>query len=194
MLDFFDQSLVEIEITVDAVPFIWDRPRNLRSILAIRTPYFDRRNKPIFAKERKPGMEVADDEFYFYLSGNSYAFNGLAVGDTLQMAYYEYSVPLNYYADVTERPARFDLETGVWDYHQAYEASDETKLNAEVLVSNWLLFFWYELIAEGTQAKLYKLVNDEARMRMSYALYNQDKKILWQVKAPRTWANINAEL
>jgi len=178
ILDFFDQSLIETQVTVDAIPFLWDRPTNLRSILAVRTPYFDRRNKSIFSKERKPGMVVTDDEQYFYLSGNSFAFNGLAVGDVLDVAYYEYSKPLIYIPTVTERPARYNLETELWEYHQAYTASEETELTARDKVTNWLLFYWYELIAEGTQAKLYKLVNDEARMRMSYALYKSIQKDL----------------
>ena len=178
VLDFFDQSLIETQVTVDAIPFIWDRPSNLRSILAIRTPHYDRRNKRIFMGERKPGMTVADDEKYFYLSGNSYAMANLAVGDVLDVAYYEYSKALVYTAPVANRPARYDLETEVWVYHQAYDASDETRENARDKVTNWLLTFWYELIAEGTQAKLYKLVNDEARMRTSYALYKGGQKDL----------------
>lgn len=178
VLDFFDQSLIETQVTVDAIPFVWERPTNLRSILAVRTPYYDRRNDRIFAKEKKPGMTVADDERYFYLSGNSFAFSNLAVGDVLDIAYYEYSVPLVYMADVATRPARYNLETELWEYHQAYDASDETRENARDKVTNWLLYYWYELIAEGTQAKLYKLVNDEARMRMSYALYKSIQKDL----------------
>lgn len=178
VLDFFDQSLIEIQVTVDAIPFIWERPTNLRSILAIRTPYYDRRGKRIFMGERKPGVIVAAEEKYFYLSGNSYAMANLAVGDVLDVAYYEYSTPLVYVPVVTDRPARFNLETELWEYHQAYSASDETRANAEAKVTNWLLTYWYELMAEGTQAKLYKLVNDETRMRMSYALYKSIQKDL----------------
>lgn len=178
VLDFFDQSLIELQVTVDAVPFIWERPANLRSILAIRTPHYDRRNKRIFMSERKPGMTVADGEHYFYLSGNSYAMANLDVGDVLDIAYYEYSKPLVYAANVADRPARFDLETEAWVYHQAYDASNETRENARDRVTNWLLTFWFELITEGTQAKLYKLVGDDLRMRTSFALYKGGQKDL----------------
>lgn len=178
VLDFFDQNLVEAQITVDAIPFIWKRPATLRSILAVRTPYYNRRGERIFGVERKPGMSVADDEKYFYLSGDSYVFANVAVGDVLDIAYYEYCAPLVYTADVDARPARYDLTIQDWVYHQAYSASEELKLEAREKVSNWLLFYWYELIAEGTLSKVYKLINDEQRMRSSYALYKSAQKDL----------------
>lgn len=178
VLDFFDQSLVEVQLTADGNPFLWQRPANLRGILAVRTPYYDRRNSRIFAKEKKPGVDITNIPYYFYLSGDIFVLVGFTAGDIIDMAYYTYTVPLQYYADVADRPARFNLETNLWEYHAAYTASDETKEDARNLVTNWLLEYWYDLIAEGVLSKLYKLVNDEARMRMSYALYKSGQKDL----------------
>ncbi len=171
ILDFFDQSLVELFITPNANPYIWERPHDLRGVLAIGTSMWDSHGNPIYAKERKPGVVIPNGNPYFYLSGSSFAMIDFTAGTAIPVAYYRYEKPLRYIANVADRPAQFNLESEMWEYHEAYDASDALREEARNSVSNWLLFYWYELIAEGTLAKLYKLVNDETRMRMSYALY-----------------------
>lgn len=178
VLDFFDQSLVELFMTPDANPYIWERPHDLRSILAIGTGMFDSHNKPIYAKERKPGVIIPNGNPYFYLSGNSFVMVDFTQGLSVPLAYYRYEKPLRYIGATADRPARFNLESKMWEYHEAYSTSEALQEEARDHVSNWLLFYWYELILEGTLAKLYKLINDEARMRMSYALYKSGQKDL----------------
>lgn len=178
VLDFFDQSLVELFMTPNATPYIWERPHDLRSILAVGTGKFSAHDKPVYAKERKPGVIIPNDYPYFYLSGNSFVMANFTEGLSVPLAYYRYEPPLRHIAAVADRPARFNLETGLWEYHEAYASSETLQDEARTKVSNWLLFYWYELILEGTLAKLYKLINDEARMRMSYALYKSGQKDL----------------
>lgn len=176
----FSQSSIEGTFTVDTLPFILTRPDNFRKWEALQYPYFTRRGKPIYAVERRPGKEQnTDNDYWFYRSGNSFVFNGLAVGDIVKYAFQAYLPRLAYYANDADKPAIFDLETNLWTYHADYTGNDTLNQAGQDKVTNWLLFNWYDLVLEGTLAKLYKTVGDE-RQRASYALYKQQQKDLMQ--------------
>ena len=176
----FSQSTIEGTFTVDVIPFIFERPDNFRMWEALQYPYFTRRGKPVYAVEKKPGKDQnTDNTYWFYRSGSSFVFNGLAVGDIVKYAYQAYLPKLVYYASDADKPAIFDLETNLWTYHLDYSGNTTLNQQARDKVTNWMLFNWYDLVLEGTLAKLYKTVGDE-RQRASFALYKQQQKDLMQ--------------
>ena len=172
VLAFFEQDLVEDSLTVDVLPFQWTRPLNLRAILAAKPQVtFTRRDKRMWFKQRVPGQIVRDEPYYLYLSGDTFVFTGneLATGDIIDIAYFTYARKFVYY-ETASRPATFDPETETWTYLAAYDIDDTTRANAQALVTNWLLQHWYDLILEGTLAKIFKTVGDE-RSKMAFSLY-----------------------
>lgn len=181
VLSRFSQNTVEGTYTVTTIPFIQERPDNFRMWEALQYPYFDRQKGfPIFAKEKRPGFaQNTNDVYWFYRAGDSFVFNGLAVGDIITFAYQSYLPRLAYYSVIADRPATYDLETELWSYHVDYTGNDTLNQQGEDKVTNWLLFNWYDLVLEGTLAKLYKTVGDE-RQRASFALYKQQQKDLLQ--------------
>ena len=173
----FYRSLVELEVQTTSEPFVWKRPQRLRILVAVQYPYYTAHGNPIFPKERAPGEVKNEDEFYFYQSGESYVFNGVAANSTLKIAYLEYLKRLAYYENEEDRPARFDIETETWTYHADYASTEEQQEVARGLVTNWLLFDWYDLILEGTLAKIFKSVGD-ARNQLAYSTYKSLQKDL----------------
>jgi len=172
----FQASLIEEVVTVDAVPFLWKRPDQLQVLTAVQYPYFTRHGKPVFAREKRPGIAQHEtgDRNYYYLSGNSYVFNNLAIGAIINVAYLAYFARMAYVEAVVDRLARYDVESGIWVYHADYATSAAQQLIAQDKVTNWLLFRWYDLILEGVLAKIYKSV-DDPRSKTSYALYKQQQ-------------------
>jgi len=179
----FAQNTIEGTVVVDAVPFILavDKLKNYRRFEAIQYPYFDSHGQNIYAKERKPGkVKNPNDIYFFYRAGDSFIFNGLNINDSIAYAYQRYLPKLVYYANVSDRPARFDLETDAWIYHPDYIGNDILKQEGRDKVTNWMLFNWYDMILEGTLTKLtklYKTVKDP-RDKTSYALYKQQQSDL----------------
>lgn len=179
VLAFFEQDMIEAELTVNVLPFQWTRPVRLRTLLAAKpNEVFTRRDKDIWFKNRPPGQKVNHEDYYLYLSGNTYIFSGrsLELGSTIGLAYFNYSRKFVYY-DEADRPAVFDDETETWSYLAQYDVDDASRELARDLVTDWLVFYWYQLILEGTLAKLYKTTGDE-RSKASFALYKQQQNDL----------------
>lgn len=179
VLAFFEQDLVEDSITITATPHLWPRPLNLRTILAAKPQaVLDRRGKKRYFKNKPPGQIVRDEEYFLYLSGNTFLFSGLnlEIGNVVDVAYFAYTRKFIYYI-VADRPATYDPETETWSYHADYSATQELNDEAETLVSNWLLFHWYDLILEGVLTKLFKAVADE-RSKTAFALFKSMQKDL----------------
>lgn len=170
VMAFFHQDFVEEELTVNAVPFIWTRPQFLRQISLVQYPILTRHGdlvKPLYIS---PALRKSEHVYWYYLSGTAYVFSGLTVGQIIKIGYYSYQTHFNYIANVADRPAQFDIETGAWKYHQNYDDNLTVQETARKMVSNWMLFNWFDTIIEGTLAKLFKTLNDE-RSTPTYALY-----------------------
>lgn len=179
VLAFFEQDLIEDSIVTTTTPHEWQRPLNLRTILAAKPQtVLSRRGKKIYFKNRPPGQVVRDEDYFMYLSGNTFILSGnsLEVGNTIDIAYFAYARKFIYYV-LADRPATFDPETESWSYHASYVATPELQAEGEALVSNWLLFHWYDLILEGVLAKIFKSVGDE-RSRTAFALFKSMQKDL----------------
>lgn len=179
VLAYFEQDLIEESLTVDVVPYIWSRPLRLRTLLAARpADIFTRRGKDLWFNNRPPGQHAVDEQYFLYLSGDTFIFSGtdLEATNVIDIAYFVYSRKFIYYA-VADRPATFDPATELWSYHVDYDVSDATRTTARELVSNWLLTYWYDLLLEGTLAKIFKTVGDE-RSRTAFALFKSMQKDL----------------
>jgi hypothetical protein len=164
----FARDLIELSITSTGSPHIWDRPQELRIVRTAKyATVFDRRGNAIYPKFLRPGKMQEDEPYLYYGGPTYYAFKGADAGVQIDIAYYAYFKKLPYYA-VADRVATFDLDTDTWSYLAA--TTDQEKEAARNLVSNWLLFDWYDLILEGALAKILKTVNDD-RAVSTFALY-----------------------
>jgi hypothetical protein len=173
VLAFFYQDMLEENLTADAVPFIWSRPVNFRSMLAIQNPDLGNRGEKLWLPERAPGQQVLGETRYVYLSGDAYVIAGATIGETFPIAYFNYGRRFKYYS-VADRPAIFDDELETWAYHANYIMTTELQQAGRDLVSNWLLFRWFQTMVEGTLAKIFKAVGDE-RSRTAFALYKSQQ-------------------
>ena len=106
---------------------------NLRTILAAKTEaILSRRRKIIYFNNRPPGQVIRDEEYFLYLSGNTFIFSGssLESGKTIDIAYFTYARKFVYYV-IADRPATFDPETETWSYHDDYSSTQEFQDEAE---------------------------------------------------------------
>jgi hypothetical protein len=164
----YKADLAEAVLTADAIPYVYVKPRNYRQTLAVSYPQASGAD-PIYPEPLQPGKVLLDQNFYYYYSGNTIVFNGVAVGSSVNVAYYTHPKRFVYYP-VGEEPAYYDEETESWVYATAYDVDDDTREAARDLVSHWVIERWYDLLAEGTLTKLYNHLGDD-RSRATFANY-----------------------
>lgn len=164
-----------LNITVDQV-LTWDAPINLQRVEAARYDLvLDYRNHPVYAKEVKPGRRMNDEPFYFYRNAGGFTFvNCGSVGWTISLAYFQRLTPLVYY-EVVDRPATWDPVTLTWSYLTA--VTDQQKVDAEALVTHWMLQDHDAVILEGALATLWKEAGD-ARSIASFSRYSTLRQAL----------------
>lgn len=179
----FQQDVVEDQISgVTVDPYVWETPARFRSMIAVSYPTtIDEQGKPVYAKYKEIGKGQLRHDYFYYRTGDSHVFvgHGGRSGDvvSINIAYLEFSRSYRYFADTASRPARYDDETEAWIYNATYDIDATTRAAARALVSNWVLFNWYDTIIEGTLAKLYKLV-DDARAGSTFSFYERAKKVV----------------
>lgn len=166
----YKRDLIEDEITPDDDPYIWTPATGFRRFWTVSYPNLYAQNgDTIYPKVLDgPGRAQNREPHYLYPSGDSFIFVGHQE-TTINIAYFEYFPAYKYYDTGTE-VASFDDETNAWSYLTATTAEDQAA--ARLLVSNWILYNWFDVIVEGALAKLYKVV-DDPRMSPTYALYKQ---------------------
>jgi hypothetical protein len=184
----FRKSLIEDTITATADPHIFIPTDLIRIVQTVKYPAYG-----IFPKFIPPGRRQLGEDYYYYGAGNYYVFEGAAVDDEIDIAYYIFQPALLYY-EIGERPAVFhgypttaaDVlnDTGDWLYLQpdnSYAVSLSGGATAEeaarALVTNWLLDGWRHVLAEGIHAKILNDHNDD-RAPKSFALYKSYQKDL----------------
>lgn len=171
----YDSNRVEDEFVPSVLPALWSIPAIARfqqleaAFHKERGVYFHKKN-PARVYER--GFDNVDP--YWYRSGPSLVFNGMNVGDTAKLSWFEFPRRLNYYL-VGARPATYDIETDSWTYIPAYDVSDATRQNAQDISSNWLLLRWAEVLKEGVRAKLFKRQGEETRAKMCFSQFESLK-------------------
>lgn len=176
ILSLFERDMVEDQFVATAAPHVFIVPDKFRMLRTLRYNIPTANQAFTYPKERLPGKVQEGEIYYYYRAAGDYFFAGVAVGTTIDIAYYSYFRKLPYYA-LGLRPATFDLETEEWSYHADYDIDDTTRETARNLVTNWLLTDWYDLIVEGGLAKLFKTVGD-ARAPATFGLYKSLQKDL----------------
>lgn len=169
---YFFKNLVEDTIEADSDPYIWTRPIRIQRL---RTIQYSDGSFPDFIQ---PGRKQQNQDSYYYGAATYYVLKGVlfsasAGSGSFNVAYYQFPKNLKYYADVADRPAVYDKTTEEWTYNAAYDTDDVARSVARALVSNWLLADWYDLVKEGTSAKIFKIVNDETRASTHFSFFER---------------------
>lgn len=175
-LTHFSRTIEEHLVVPTNDPYVWDRPANYRVMVAVKYPdLIDSQGKAVYPKAITVGKATDTYDCAYYPSGNSYVFFGHQ-NTRIALAFYAFLPILPFFPVVSDRPARFvqDSTTGEekWVYSGDNGLNATAQTAAQTKVQNWLIDRWFDLILEGTLAKLYKLVGDE-RQLSTYALYKQ---------------------
>lgn len=173
---FYRDNLREVQLTANSESaFRWQipLPAVFQGMQAVRFDSVATRDvDQVYARETIPSRAIQGLEHFYYRAGDTYVFSGFGgLNANISLAYYEYPRRLKYRA-LAERFASWDDESG-WSYHDDWDDTDELKLDARNLSSNWLLLRWADVCAEGLRAKVYKRTSDDARARTCYSLYSQ---------------------
>jgi hypothetical protein len=195
-LRLFKRAFVEEAVTVTGASdtkFVWTHPNNFRVIKkgGIHYPVSD-----IWPENIPPGKrQSGEDEFWY--GGNGYTvFKGVDNDETINIAYYNYSPRFVYkrlptqtaslYSSYSLRNAYYDIDAAAWKYldvdNVTYVSTlgvgqEAVELARREAATDWLLFYWTDLVEEGTVAKVFKTVED-TRARSSFALFSSLKNTL----------------
>lgn len=189
LLKTFYRDMTEEQLVTTAEPHIWTFPNNFRGIQAAKLPIDinNGRGEPIYFKSSVPGKRQRELDYFYYASMNYVVFSGASSGATIDLAWYGYPWPLQYY-EVGSRPAVYDPEAEIkgtepWTYLPEYDDSDANREIARNLVSNWLLLRWNNLVLEGTKAKLFRTQSeDNFKSTSTYSEYKDMQKKLMLVE------------
>lgn len=186
----FAKNLVEDTLTTNiSAPFIWIPPIGFQRMLTVRYPGIQTPKYPlgVYPLHRTPGQGQNDKDYFYYRAGAYFAFAGCGdSGSSINVAYYGYPTRLKYYAEA-DRPASYDLEEG-WTYLAAYDIDATTRAEAEALVTNWIIFDWFDYTFEGTMSKLFKLLKDTERASTHYSAFQQQRTQLFTAEVVETLA------
>lgn len=181
------KNLEEDTLNTTSHPYIWARPNRMQKL---RTAKYSSNGK--YARFAQPGAILENLTYYFYMTTTSIIFNGHDTIDTIDVAYYQFRKKLQYYS-LGAREAVYDFEDETWSFplqvaeRAALVAAGGTDADLAALdathsaaqaghianASNWILFDWYELVQEGTLAKLFKLIDDEKRAATHFSFYQR---------------------
>lgn len=176
---FFWDNLKEDQLTANLdTGYSWTVPR-VSTFQGLRTVRYDsvirRDGKPQYSKPLLPGPIMNTEDYYWYRSGSRIFFTGYGGNNgVISLAWFEFLPSLSYYP-TGSRPAIYDEQAG-WTYAGAYDINDATRLNAQNLVSNWMLLRWPTLMEEGLRAKIYKRLTDTERARTSFSMYTTQRQ------------------
>lgn len=172
---YYLANLLEDQITADvAEGFTWDipRPHVFQKLEAVRFDSFGT-GKGAYPKERTPSSLQIQSQFdrLFYRSGSTIAFiNYGGVDAVISLAWYEMPRILRYY-QAAARPATWDVDSQSFTYITGYSGTDDLKLEARELTTNWVLDRWEELVAQGVRTKIYARAGDEIRSKLAYSTF-----------------------
>lgn len=176
------------DITVTSShPHAWTPPVRFQRIRAAHYPSVNR-----YPEFLQPGAILVNKIYYFYRSTTVFIFNGHATVETIGLGYYRFQKKLDYFAPGL-REAVYDFGDELWAF--PIQAADRAKLVAEGATdtelaifdaaallaqpghisnaSNWLLLDWFELVQEGTLAKIFKLVADTERAATHFSFFER---------------------
>lgn len=175
--NLFDRNRNEVEITVDATPYVWPFPTPSYTFQKIEAVWHV--NRGIYLEEKTPKAVFANSQnplsrYNWYQSGPTIVINGVIVGDLLTMSYFAGLPRLAYYSR-TERPATYDAVTGAYAILDSWAGTDQEALDAS---TNWMLQTYADLILEGVRAKVYRRINSVEQAKMAYASFQADRRAI----------------
>lgn len=190
-LGLFPRDRVEEQFTTDATPYIWTRPSYFRSVGAAK--YM---TACVYPKLLLPGKSQTEFDYYFYASDDYYVFVNAMLGETLSLLNYYWVKPLLYFSRLGTdtatypggpyalRKAYYDLLLDKWQYlNGTNDAYVDTTGNVDTDTlyrknsSHWLVEDWYDMIVDGTKAKIFALYSDE-RAPITYGSYKQSQILI----------------
>lgn len=177
----FTSNMIEDEVEIDVEPeeaFLWTIPNTHRFQMmeSIYLAYVDE-----YAMEKRPSTAFlfnsdANSEYYWYRTGpNQLAIAGHG-GDqyTVKLAWFEH-IRRHVYYTVANRPAVWSDETESYTYHADYDGTDEDRLEALGLSTNWMLERYEDLILNGARAKIWIRIGEEGRGKMAYSQFESNR-------------------
>ena len=172
---FFRDNFNEVLLTPDVESgYSWalPNPTTFQKMAGVKYPMrFNSDSSEVWATETTPGRHLANMEYYFYQVGQEFVFSGYGgVNANVAIGYFAFPPSLKYYS-LANRPASYDPVDG-WTYHASVTTPEDQEA-ARLVVTNWLLMRWSDVISEGVRAKLFKRVSDTERARNCYSLYGQ---------------------
>ena len=177
-IEFFENDFEEERLTGNVDPYIWRFPRHFRSLKTARyTGIRTDRGHLVYAKKILPSARLEREDYYWYQSGNAVVFHGHGPGNHIDVGYYRMLPPLVYYKEENIRPAIWDDETMEWRYTGGMPETDEERLAKQDLVTNWLLFNFFEIIVDGALNYIFNIIEDP-RARQSYAIYQAGRQMI----------------
>lgn len=179
------KNLNEDKVVTTAEPHIWTPPtrfQRMRTVLYEATL--------CHPKFLQPGVIQRKKNEYYYRSTTAFVFVGAGLNTVIDLAYYRFVKKLQYY-ELGKREAVYDFTTETWSFPLQEAFIAQMKVNgytaAEIAAqqaifdaqqqghidnaSNWILLDWFELVQEGTLAKLWKLLEDEKRAATHFSFY-----------------------
>lgn len=167
----YDSNRVEDEIEITALPAQWDIPAVTR-FQKVETIYCVERGTYLTLRHPTRALESGfpNRDPYFYRAGSYVVLNGIAVGETAKISYFEFLRFLTYYVTAL-RPATWNPVTEAYTYLSAYNVNDASRENARNLTINWMLLRWSTVVKEGVRAKIWKRLGEEMRAKMSFSAY-----------------------
>lgn len=179
----FDANRVEEEVTVTTDgTWLWPVPSSTR-FQKLEAAW--NKDLGIYSRLKSPRVSLEfsnepDYKVYHYRSGETYAFQGVAIDQILWLAYLMFPRTLAYKASA-DRAVRYDYDTDTYVL-VAGGVPTQAQMDAE---TNWMLQRWSETIKEGLRAKAYKRLGDEGRMRVSFSAFETMRAGVW-ISEPST--------
>lgn len=188
-LGLFRRDRIEDQIVPTGSPYIWYPPRYFRTFAQLRFATQD-----IVPTKLVAGMRTSDCPAYYYAADDYFVFAGYMSGEAINYLAYMWAKPLRYFArdgentaalgggPYTTREAFYNTDADTWYYWdgtQYMSSLGNTVLEAlyRQNAMNWLVDEWFELIKEGTKAKVWNSFGD-ARATAAYASYKAQQTLM----------------
>lgn len=170
----YGANLVELSIQPDTEPgYTWTipNPHLFQNLEAVYYPLLG-----VAPKLRNPGSAMAylqnpDGQFYFYRTGDAYAFAGYGgVEGLIYLAYYARLRRLKYLSPA-QRLVTWDIDAQDFVFADSIAGDEEEQQAALQAETNWMLMRHEDLLAQGVRSKVYARLGDQNRSRLAYSLY-----------------------
>lgn len=197
--EFFYRDKVEVLAKEDAndgvayqLPetFVWDRPKDLRAIIAVKYLPLDRYStigdyrpfdfsdpKSFYPSNIPPGIGQATQDSYYYAVGDKFVFYRKGGLGNIAVCYSKAPPYFHYYTE-NLRPAVYDYTTGYWSYldgkgeYVGSLGTEEADSLARAKVADWVLKDYLGMVASGVATKVFTVLGDP-RNKIEYSNFKE---------------------